>query len=122
MKHFRHKSAKIPVEGSDKPAVVDADNFEFLDHFRWTAALQDGHIHAAAEIQGQRVLMEDLVLWVALIQGQGLTATGLLKGKRPRHLSPEELRKALEAALARQTMQQALQEEVDKARAKSPRK
>lgn len=51
-------SRQIPVEGSDKPAIVDDENFEYLSQFEWFAVEDaDGKIHA-----GRIVLMEEDVL------------------------------------------------------------
>ena len=56
------KPKEIPVSGSDKPALVDADDYDWLSAYQWYAVQKNGQTHAATMIEGVQWLMEDLIV------------------------------------------------------------
>ena len=99
---------RIRVTGSEKPALVSNHNYEIVARFQWHAVAGPGGTHAATEIVGQEVLMEDLIFWAALEQGDQLTATGQLAGLRPQPLSAAAVQQRLEERLRETAMKDEL--------------
>jgi hypothetical protein len=55
--------------------------------------------HAPTRIGGRQVLMEEVVIWAALVQGAAVRPDGTLTSDRTHPLSPAHLRRKLEAVL-----------------------
>jgi hypothetical protein len=97
-------TAQIPVVGSSRPALIDQDNYDFISKWLWLAVQGRNGTHAAAIIAGHPVLMEEVVMWAALAQGDVLDRDGGLMGHRPQKMTPAELRQGLEAVLQKRPM------------------
>jgi len=68
--------AEKPLKGSAKVVLVDDDEREFVLQWEWKAVSGLKGTHAAAWIGGRQVLMDEAVIWAALVQGAGVRPTG----------------------------------------------
>jgi hypothetical protein len=69
----------------------------------------DPDTSAVTYIAGKEVLMEEFILWNALMEGDCITADGRLAGVRTRPLSSKQLNAELERALQTRSMPEELQ-------------
>jgi hypothetical protein len=101
---MRENTVAISVAGSVRPALVEAPDAEIVSAYQWFAVRGPRGVHAAAEIAGHTVLMEELVFWTALVQGVPLSRDGCLCGDAARPLSNDELKIQLESTLRASTL------------------
>ena len=111
--HVEVGMPEIVLKGSDTVVVVDEEDRELVSQWEWEAVVGPNGTHAAARIGGRQVLMDEVVIWAALVQGAAVRPDGTLTGDRPHPVSPAHLRRKLEAVLRRRSLDEKIRELVE---------
>ena len=59
----RESGVKIPLENDTEFAIVDAENYARVSKYKWFAVMIDGNKHAGTLVDGELLLMEQLVMF-----------------------------------------------------------